>query len=226
MLNRNDLAKQFELVTKQEIKNYQDSLNFVLQSINELKEDIKQLNSDMLENYGLIHSQHVDLGIQIEHHRLLHIELRQQVSSWINNQQEIKENYGKELAALWGSSVMNQRKSEINENKLAILKESLEKNQNEIIAHTSTIRNSFNDIETKLNRNLCCMKEEIINLPSETEQLKSELEEKIHTHKVDVAGLMKELLSMKHENMITEKKLEHIYTLIDRIHKKNAEEIK
>jgi len=56
MLNKNDLAKQFELVVKQEIKNYQDSLNFVLQSIDELKKDIKQLNSDMLENYALIHS--------------------------------------------------------------------------------------------------------------------------------------------------------------------------
>ncbi len=61
MLNRNDLAKQFELVVKQEIKNYQDSLNFVLQSIRELKESVYNVNQEQLENYAALHSSYIGL---------------------------------------------------------------------------------------------------------------------------------------------------------------------
>ena len=223
MLNRNDLAKQFELVVKQEIKNYQDSLNFVLQSIDELKKDIKQLNSDMLENYALIHSQHCDLGIQIDIERMLHKELRQQVSSNINNTQDFKEKVTNELGNLWDSSLINSSKNEFNENRIKAIRTDFEKLEDAIIANSFVVRNTCDDMQVKLKKELSNMKVEIFSRPSEALELKSEFEEKINTHRIDVAGIMKELLAMKKENMITEKKLEHVYTLIDRLQKKAEE---
>ena len=223
MLNRNDLAKQFELVVKQEIKNYQDSLNFVLQSIDELKKDIKQLNSDMLENYALIHSQHCDLGIQIQVERMLHIEVRQKLNSFINDSQEFKEKVTKELGLLWDSSLINSRKYEYNENRIKNLILEFEKKEEEFISHSFMVRNACDDMQNKLKKELCNFKDEILSRPSEALQLQSHFEEKINTHRIDVAGIMKELLVMKKENMITEKKLEHVYTLIDRLQKKAEE---
>jgi len=223
MLNRNDLAKQFELVVKQEIKNYQDSLNFVLQSIDELKKDLVHLNSDMLANYALIHSQHNDLAIQIQVERMLHIELRQHVSSFINDSQDFKEKITKELGLLWDSSLINSRKNEYNENKMKCIREEFEKKEKEFISHSFMVRNACDDMQNKLKKELCNFKDEILSRPSEALQLQSHFEEKINTHRIDVAGIMKELLVMKKENMITEKKLEHVYTLIDRLQKKAEE---
>ena len=223
MLSKNDLAKQFELVVKQEIKNYQDSLNFVLQSIDELKKDIKVLNSDMLENYALIHSQHTDLSIQIDIQRKINIDLKQQLNSLINDFRVFKDNSTKERDLLWDASLIHTQKSEFTENRIHELRKNHEVMESQIIGHAFGIRNSFSDIEAKLNKRLCNMKEEILSQPSEALQLKSEMEAKIDIHKIDVAGIMKELLVMKKENMISEKKLEHIYMLIDRLQKKAEE---
>jgi len=56
MLNRNDLAKQFELVVKQEIKNYQEQFNAILQQLRDLKLNIEQVHKDSLEKHALLHS--------------------------------------------------------------------------------------------------------------------------------------------------------------------------
>lgn len=223
MLNRNDLAKQFELVVKQEIKNYQDSLNFVLQSIDGIKKDINQLHSDMLENYALIHSQHTDLTIQHENHNDKLNNFINQFVANLNNTQVFKEKMTNKLGTLWDSSLINSRKNEYNENRIKSIRTDFEKIEDEIIAHSFALRNTCDDMQCKLKKELSNMKEEILSRPSEALQLKSEFEEKINTHRIDVAGIMKELLVMKKENMITEKKLEHVYTLIDRLQKKAEE---
>ena len=46
MINRNDLAKQFELVVQQEIKNHNDSILATNQSINEMRKQIESLKEE------------------------------------------------------------------------------------------------------------------------------------------------------------------------------------
>src|SRR6185295_4796860 len=66
MLKRADLAKQLDLVIKQEIKNYQDSLNSVLQSIRDIKNELENIQSQSLENSALLHSEHNKLKIEFD----------------------------------------------------------------------------------------------------------------------------------------------------------------
>jgi len=154
---------------------------------------------------------------------MLHIELRKQLHSFINDSQEFKEKVTKDLGLLWDSSLINSRKNEHNENRMKCIRSEFEKKEEEFISHSFMVRNACDDMQNKLKKELCNFKDEILSRPSEALQLQSHFEEKINTHRIDVAGIMKELLAMKKENMITEKKLEHVYTLIDRLQKKAEE---
>ncbi len=58
-----------------------------------------------------------------------------------------------------------------------------------------------------------------MDAPTEASLVRNELEQKIYAHKVDVSGIMKELTVFKKENVVIEKKLENIYTLIERLQK-------
>ena len=66
MLKKSDLSKEFELVVKQEIKNYNDSLNFILQSINSLKKSIEILSDDYLDRYASMQSYQTSLSIKLD----------------------------------------------------------------------------------------------------------------------------------------------------------------
>jgi len=64
------------------------------------------------------------------------------------------------------------------------------------------------------------MKQDLDESPSPAECVKQELKKDLECHKVDVVGILRELNIYKTENQITQKKIEHIYTLIDRLTKK------
>lgn len=222
MIQKNHLVKQFELLTQQEIKNYQDSLNFVLQSINELKDSIEEIRQNSLENYAAIHSVQVHMGIELEHIKNNLENINQRVDRNCNDQKSVNEKNNFEI---------NNIKNEIS------LKVSRDNNFEKKLIHISTTidrvkeisdknRNSLGEISDnilrKFSNDLIKTKNEILNSPSEASLVKKILEEKIDSHKVDVAGIMRELMIYKKENVVTEKKIENIYTLIDRLKKSEA----
>lgn len=219
MLKKADLSKQFELVVQQEIKNYQDSLNFVLQSINELKEEIKNVHAESLENYALIHSQHNDLAAQLETIRNKQTESNKKLDNHINDVEVFKKKATDEIEIYALRSIANSNSNEFNKNCITDLKHNIDVLEDEIKGHSLTISNSFDCIQFKLAKDLKKMKDEILSMPSDSQLVRNELDEKITSHRVDVAGIMKELRIFKHDNMVTEKKIENIYTLIERLKK-------
>ena len=162
------------------------------------------------------------MGIELEHIKNNLENINQRVDRNCNDQKSVNEKNNFEI---------NNIKNEIS------LKVSRDNNFEKKLIHISTTidrvkeisdknRNSLGEISDnilrKFSNDLIKTKNEILNSPSEASLVKKILEEKIDSHKVDVAGIMRELMIYKKENVVTEKKIENIYTLIDRLKKSEA----
>jgi hypothetical protein len=219
MLKRNDLSKQFELVVQQEIKNYQDSLNFVLQSIKELKEEIKQVNDQALENYALLHSEQNDLKIELQNLRDVFMESYKTFHNHINDQYVVNQRNQNQINNLTSEILKKinfdgnfQSKFENLWGEISELKKTTDKNNR-------VLNDNLDDLLRRFRQGILKAKEEIRQEPSELSLVKTQLEERIVSHSVDVEGIMRELRIYKHDNMVTQKKIENIYTLIERLKK-------
>jgi predicted nucleic acid-binding Zn-ribbon protein len=220
VLKRNDLVKQFELITKQEIKNYQDQYNAVLQQIRDIKISIDAVQNQHLEKYALLHSAQGDILKQIQEikqkcdsraDKLSRIESDQsfvnhqncgiftQINQAIVRKQEDQSFFHNKIDKIW------EEIHKLNDNS---------KNTNKIIDENSS------SITKKLTMSIEQAKQEIKSAPSEYDKLKTEMNAKLMSAVVDSAGLLREISVIKKENIIFEKKIENLYTLIKRINKK------
>lgn len=222
MLQKNDLAKQFELVVQQEIKNYQDSLNFVLQSIKELKESIEQVHNQSLDNYAIIHNQNNDLEIQLKLVQKSQSETQEKLKSHINDIEVFKRKAMDEIGMHGDRSMQNARQNEFNKAQIDHTNSRIELFKDEIIGYCLTISSSIENMKFNLSKDFKKMKQEILSLPSESETLRKEFEEKIFSNKIDVEGILKEIRINRKEMVIIAKKIENIYTLIERLKKSEA----
>lgn len=219
MLKKSDLSKQFELVIKQEIKNYEDSLNFVLQSIKDLNDAVERVRNQSLENHASLHSAQSNLKIELENLKEEINKLNLSYSSSTRDQEKINRN-----------NVLEMR--DITSNVIAII--SIEKKLESDIKAVSTdltnvrfkteanhrlINDSLDDLLRRFRQEIAKTKSEILERPTEASLVKTQLEEKIASHTVDVAGIMHELQVYKHDNLVTQKKLENVYTLLERLKK-------
>ncbi len=219
MLKKADLAKQFEHVVKQEIQNYQNSLNDVLQSIRDVKISIEQVHNEALENYALIHRQQQSLESRFcDVYKHMDDRFKKH-SNQFDDFERVRNNLMDRISLI-GSDVAYQiQKNETNMNRMDHLSGNLETIEDEVRGFSLGISATFENIRVKLSKELLKMKEEILSKPSEAIAMKSELEDKINSHKVDVAGIMKEIKTYKKEMMISEKKIENLYTLVGRLKK-------
>ncbi len=219
MLKKNDLSKQFELVVKQEIKNYQDSLNFVLQSIKELKESIKEVNDQALENYASLHSEQNEIKIELQNLRDVFMESYKTFHNHINDQRVVNQRNQNQILDVTNEIFKRinfdgnyQSKYENLWSELGNLKSKTETNQR-------VLNDNLDDLLRRFRQEILKTKKEILESPSDARLIKDELEEKIYRHTIDVEGIMRELRIYKHDNMVTQKKIENIYTLIERLKK-------
>lgn len=219
MLKRSDLSKQFELVVQQEIKNYQDSLDFVLQSINELKESIKQSHDEALENYAALHSEQTDLKIELHNLRDVFLSSYHRVNRHISDQEVVNHRNQTQILELTGSVLKKINNEENFQAKIENLWKEITKLQDITDTNHRVLNDNLDDLLRRFRNEILKTKKEILESPSEASLVKNQLEEKIAAHKVDVCGIMRELRLYKNDNMVTQKKIENIYTLIERLQK-------
>ena len=219
MLKKNDLAKQFELVVQQEIKNYQDSLNFVLRSINEIKQSIKDLQSDMLARAASNNSLLVNLNHRLQGVVDTVFNLDAITKRNFNDQCIINERNTKEITDLESSMMFKFRMSDDTQSKLSMFLHQLEILNEKVEKRNEAIDRNLDHLLMRFRKEILRAKQEIMESPSQFDLSLEQLEAKIQSHYVDVAGIMRELTIYKKENSITQKKIENIYTLIARLKK-------
>ena len=217
MLKKSDLAKQFELVVKQEIKNYQDSLNFVLQSIDELKKGLKEAKDDVLESHAASHSEPIRLGIEIQTIKEETNKSIRQIHRLVGDQTSLNETNRNIL-----SNALKEALSKFNEiNVLPDKFHDLWNHVNFVSKKLEEYQRGYSEnlmaLQSRVKKDIQKSKEEILSAPSESSIVRKDLEDQIASHKVDVSGIMRELTIVKHDAMVSGKKIENIYTLIERL---------
>jgi hypothetical protein len=217
MINRNDLAKQFELVVQQEIKNHNESLLATNLSINEFRKDLDELKN----HQGLVNASFSYEISKINQSKLelseVLLKISQKLDSHINDtkiliershqdQQILIEDFDKFIKE---TESLEERliKSESEQSKIKDLMKELGK---AVSAEMDQWNKKFNDDLKKT-------KNEILNLPSEAQAVKKELENKLESSAIDCEGLVREVLVCKKAAFIIEKKIENLYTLIERL---------
>lgn len=217
MLKRSDLAKQFEILVQQEVKNHNNSLLATNISINELRslceDNCKSIAKEKAERESKMLSFFTSF-----------LDFREEIVSFSNNlQSQINDSKAKNdslSAALINLSLefekinIVQRVQEDKLNKLCNEFDGLSKRIKEL--HTQ-YKIDLSDHNVKNEQNLNKAKEEILNMPSEAQKVKYEIEGKMAIDRVDFKCLMRELQVHKKTVFIIEKQIENIYTLIERL---------
>ena len=223
MLNRNDLAKQFEIVVQQEIKNFNATVASIRDSLNSLKDEIKDVREKCEKDRERVLSSHKSLEIQLELHKNYCKQAFEKLESQSNdhkNQMDLleteNENAMDELSQLMsGHNIFREAL------KIVDLKISSNDQKNNIMHQGSALAIQAN--LDRMQKDLARTKKEILEAPSEFAEVKKELESKLSSHVVDVDGVLREIRLSGRALMTCEKKIENIYTLIDRLQKKGSE---
>ena len=220
MLKRNDLAKQFELVVQQEIKNHNDQMLATNLAVNELRLDIDKISKSLHLSTSLHDSNIKIRDVQDEHQCDVINKLLQKLDSHINDQRILNERNSKEdldkVEAIDRLFKMIEKLTD----KLSSLSEYVQVNSDSISSISESMHSSLESLERKNAASLKNFKNEIASLPSEAQEVKKELQKQMSIDRVDFTGLLKELRGYKKENFIIDKKFEHIYTLIERLDKR------
>ena len=220
MIKRNDLAKQFELVVQQEIKNHNDQMLATNLAVNEIRQKMEdeKIRTDRIDaHYGdrISSLNHFRQYIQLNLNNLI-----QYVENHINDQKTLHEKNLKRFFDL-GEDILELYKAEDKTssyfNTLSISINEIKENVNK---HFRDIKLRFDELDKQYSVKLQKTKEDILSLPSEAKAVKKELEEKMAIDRVDFQGLLKELRVYKRENLIQQKEIEKLYILIDRLEKR------
>ena len=217
MINRNDLTKQFELVVKQEIKNHNDAIYDSNQALQNVKKDILSI-SNYIEVLKKNHVADISSHEQyINSLRDSFVELKALFNSSVRDQDsanKILESIIKEFSDMFDDTFLEIEKISKRHEELELQNVSIAKALTNV---TRDVNESLRIFRENILSDLTKTKNEILFKPLETEGLRSYLEDKIKSNAIDVEGIMREINFFKRENFIVEKKLENIYTLIDRL---------
>ena len=220
MLKRNDLAKQFELVVQQEIKNHNDQMLATNIAINELNKAGREVTNKIYEIKASVQSEQKDFEIKLCNISDC-VELSEsKIQRIFNDFKDFKEKIickiNQSLSLMTEFKVFN----DILKNRISSLEsksKELDKEIDETRRHNLT---NIEEVKRLLAKEIEKAKKEIISLPSEAQEVKKEIQKQMSIDRVDFEGLLKEIRRYKKENFIIDKKFEHIYTLIERLDKR------
>lgn len=219
MINRQDLVDKFEVITKQEIKNHNDAILATNIAINRLEEKIneiviyfdKRLNGIINENSN----KNFRIDEKFEHQLLFFKELKKEITNIRINIKEFNEKLINEISEKVNKKENNiefKRLKEVLERQIETTNEKISQERLLTITDNKIVRNDI--VETvKVITNYMQMQEAICD------ELVISIEQKSDLFKLEKDSLMKEINILKKESFITEKKIENIYTLIDRLQK-------
>jgi len=219
MLNKLDFQKKFELVVQQEIQNYQNSLNSILQAIRDIKISIQDSKTESLENYALLDTVQNVHSTDLMNLKLEFSDKIQKIESRINDLCKKTA----QIDELFSKMRINEEKVTEKYTMLESKLEGIYKDVDQIKISLLVNKRSSEDTHINLVRQIKdsfeLQKKELAETPSQLCKAKKEIDDKLNTHIVDVEGILKELTAYKKENYITQKKIENIYTLIERLKK-------
>lgn len=222
MLKRQDLSKQFELVVQQEIKNFQDASYQMNQTINELRSKIESLEKSTSNNHSLLDSKIKNLEVESGFLQTQSQNTQNRLLSHVNDTKDLTQSLEDNLHFVSTYSIDTQHKSESALSQIQSLSDAIHAMQEQSQRKADDLAHFLSNFEFRMRKEFSNLKQEIINLPSDSEDIRREFKEGLTCHKIDVEGIKREFQVNRKEFMVIEKNLENIYTLIDNLKKSGA----
>ena len=220
MLDRNNLVRQFELVVKQEIKNHQDSMLATNLAINEVRKLIGELSERCDRKYAKLDSDR--LSDDMCYRNLIHSldEFRFGMQSRMND----SESLGKRLTERVNDTQNGLQDcvsmQVVNQESIRELKSSDGQRRTGVLALSVELEQEIRNVKNYVLEIAKKVKDQILEMPSEAQAVKKELEEKMDIDKVDFTGIMREIQVYKKTVFIIEKNIENLYTQIAKLQPK------
>jgi hypothetical protein len=220
MLKKNDLVKQFEILSKQEILNHNDQILASNLSINKIREDIQKKDTDQAKINGGLSSEIGKINVHLK-------ELSSVLGTLVGKLSSLTGELNRSLEDIQSQSTLTTKsvlecKAALQEQEKCSKDDKIKlKYLEESIINIPITLHAFSErIEKKSMQEAYKIKEEILNRPSEAKLVREDLIKMIERDRIDFDGVTKELLAVKKAHFINDKKIENIYTLIERLNKK------
>ncbi len=222
---REEYAQRFEELTKQEIKNYNDSLLNTHRALEEFRRKLK----DSVDLYAT----HVAvLSSRIKKVESENKDLKSKISSLVRrlegqihdfNKLEKEKIEGDKKAVEFLGWVKREvvRVNGSQDNLCTIV-------QDGVFMMKRRVEDIFQEVShcyQKTKADNLKLKEEILSLPSEAEKVKNELLEKAAISAIDNAGIIQEIQVVKNKSIIQESLNQYFHTQIDRLKAKSEREV-
>jgi len=219
MIRRSDLAKQFELVVKQEIKNFNDSKLSINLAINDLNERLydfsKTYNHKLEETKALLlslDSKVEEIGLKIKSNK---INFDNQEKKFDKQNIFFTSFHDSILESIFD---LKHKFNGISET-FGFLANKITENEKDFEEARKQLCQEMYQLKLSFENQIEIAKNEILNTPSDCKANYKEVCKKLDSHNVDVEGIKKESRIHTKNIFIITKNLEHIYTLIDRLKK-------
>lgn len=222
MLKKNDLVKQFELVVKQEIIEHNKFIEANNQAMQSIRIHIAVLEEKITETLNFLKAEIADnKDSMLELFNLI----EECGSKTLNASAEMKIKLAKseddlkrditELAKEFTSKSSFSKYREICTDKFDLLSKTIEDTSTIFSMQHKIISNKFSEEFKKYN-------EKVTEVPITLKKFQKELIKKIEEQKIEKDGVSKEIEVLKKTVFVNEKKIENLYTLIERLNKKLA----
>lgn len=219
MLKRTDLAKQFEDIVKQEITNHNNQMLDTNTSINEFRKELTDYKDYRNHSNSTFASMLGKINTTLSELSKSNLDLSKKQLSIFNDQRVINERSCKNYQELVEGV---NRALKLNSN-LDISVKMLTGLINETNLLMSELQHSFmiqmEAFRISNHKNIQKSKEEILSLPCKATEVKNEIQKQMSVDRVDFEGVMRELEIIKKEKFIQEKKIEDLYTQLERLQK-------
>lgn len=217
MLRRDDFSKEFGLVVQQEIKNFNNLTDNIHKSINNLDKRVTDLQDCFEEENALLDSKINKINLQNQ------LDLKLIRERQTSHSDCIKINTS-EIASVKNDLLNSAHIYEISCSSTDKFFSEYEKRRAEYEVNLKCIKDSVNslfyevqDTKNQSRQNAENVKHEILNRPSEAQEVKKEIEQQLQIDRVDFKGAMREIAILKKELQYAIKRIEHLYLQLDRV---------
>jgi len=219
MLKRKNLVDEFSLIVRQEIKNYQDSSLAMNLAINSNSEQTENLSAQLSKKFALLESELKKQSIIISACKDDISKQDIKIERLESENASLKKNLLGTINGLFSSFAgFKEQFKELVDKSEYLYKLDCDK-EHLIQELYKFVQQEVYKLENRIKSSVGNVKSEILNRPSEVEDLKKELLDKIEVCSIDKKGLDRELVVLKKSVYVLKKEIENAYNLIDRLKK-------
>lgn len=219
MLRKKDLAKQFELVVKQEIQNHNASILANNQRLNTIEESILETQKTLKEQIAAIKSAMVNEAVYKERKEDISKSYKQKLENEVYNLRDLFLEFGDDLK----KQIKTISENTIESLSVEELKQIFNRYDKKFLESEEIVKQltaSYDKREQQRQDKVVKWKDSILEVINEyVDQIKTVIQ-KVSELQVDITGFKKMLKSSDRNIYLSEKKIENLYTLIERLNKR------